>query len=92
MWGATDGLASSGLGERHAGLEAADHGDDVSPVAGRAVEVERRDGIDLGAGGEYGAEVEGAGSTPMTVVWRPFMSNALPTMSGSPANWRFHHG
>ena len=49
------------LGERDAGLEAADHGDDVAPVAGRAVEVERGDGVDLCAGGEDGAEVEASG-------------------------------
>ena len=33
-----------------------------------------------------------AGRTPMTVVWWPFMSNALPTMAGSALNWRLPPG
>ena len=50
-----------GLGERDAGFEAADEGDDVAPVARRAVEIERRDGVDFCAGSEDSAEVEGCG-------------------------------
>ena len=49
------------LGKRDAGLDPANHGDDVSPAAGRAVEVEGRDGVNLCAGGKDCAKVEAPG-------------------------------
>jgi hypothetical protein len=46
------------LSKRDAGLEASNEGDDVAPIAGRAVEVEGRDGVDLGAGRKDCVETE----------------------------------
>ena len=59
MVGATRYGIFAGLRERDAGLEAADHGDDVAPVARGAVEIKRGDRVDFGAGSKDGAEVEG---------------------------------
>ena len=49
---------ADGLRQRDAGLEPANEGDDVAPVARRAIEIERGDGVDLGAGRKHRAEVE----------------------------------
>jgi len=51
----------SGLCEANAGFEPPDEGDDVSPVAWRAIQIERRDRVDLGARREHRAEVEASG-------------------------------
>src|SRR5262249_37662735 len=47
------------LRQRNARLQPPDHGDDVAPVAGRPVEIERLHGIDLRSRGEDGTKVEG---------------------------------
>ena len=59
MCGRSRGGVLDGLRQGDAGLETADEGDDVAPVARRAVEIERGDGVDFGARRKDGAEVEG---------------------------------
>jgi hypothetical protein len=48
----------SGLCKAHSRLEPANEGNDVAPVARWPIEIERRDGVDLGAGREHRAKVK----------------------------------